>query len=278
MTQYDEASGVRVVLSAPQLGAVLSGQSISPTEMLSNRLWGGLQVLGGVLEMAGASVLCVAPEPTGLTKLGCVAFGVHGSDTAAAGLRQVWTGQDTAMLTQQGTRKLVEVMKAPPEMANHIGLSLDIAAPFGLAGMVKAARVSHVTMGRIKFMRHEATAANPRLGGHTLKEHVGKDEAYLRERLARNPRMGTASSFTDLNIAEWSANLAFEMNKPRISAWAFSPSKRDLILTIKAGKDVGYGVVRQTGKMESLRGVLIIFRKEPYNGMPYYIFTAYPIK
>jgi hypothetical protein len=169
-----EEEGLRIVLSAPQLAAVLSGQSISPTEMLSNRLWGGLQVLGGVLEMAGASVLCVAPEPTGLTKLGCVAFGVHGSDTAAAGLRQVWTGQDTAMLTNQGASKLLEAMKAPPEMADHIGLSLDIAAPFALAGMVKALRVSHITMGQIHLPWHEATAANPRLGGHTIEKHVGK--------------------------------------------------------------------------------------------------------
>jgi hypothetical protein len=59
----NDVDGVRVVLSPAQLAAVLSGQSISPTEMLSNRLWGGLQVVGGVLEMAGVSVLCVMPEP-----------------------------------------------------------------------------------------------------------------------------------------------------------------------------------------------------------------------
>ncbi|MBB5408286.1 hypothetical protein HDG34_002222 [Paraburkholderia sp. HC6.4b] len=75
---------MRVVLSAPQLAAVLSRQSISPTEMLSNRLWGGLQVVGGVLEMVGAAPLCVLPEPTMASKAACVVFGVHGSDTASA--------------------------------------------------------------------------------------------------------------------------------------------------------------------------------------------------
>ena len=53
MSQVNDSEGVRVVLSAPQLAAVLSRQSINQTEMLSNRLWGGLQVVGGVLEMVG---------------------------------------------------------------------------------------------------------------------------------------------------------------------------------------------------------------------------------
>ncbi|WP_322011102.1 hypothetical protein [Paraburkholderia sp. J12] len=56
---YDpDPGGVRVVLSALQLAAVLTRQSISPTEMLSNRLWGGLQIVGGLLEMVGAGALC----------------------------------------------------------------------------------------------------------------------------------------------------------------------------------------------------------------------------
>ena len=64
MSYQQDSDGVRVVLSAPQLAAVLARQSISHTEMLSNRLWGGLQLVGGLLEMVGAGALCVMPEPT----------------------------------------------------------------------------------------------------------------------------------------------------------------------------------------------------------------------
>ncbi len=156
MAQINDTDGVRVVMSPAQLAAVVSGKSISRTETLTNRLWGGLQIVGGVLEMAGASVLCVMPEPTMLSKAGCIVFGVHGSDTAATGIRQVWTGRDTTTLVQQGTTKLAETLKAPPEMANHIGLSVDIGVSFGVAGMVKAVRVASVTMGRIELMKHEA--------------------------------------------------------------------------------------------------------------------------
>ncbi|MGF6369206.1 hypothetical protein OKW40_001956 [Paraburkholderia sp. RAU6.4a] len=147
MSYEQDSDSVRVVLSAPQLSAVLARHSISPTEMLSNRLWGGLQVVGGVLEMAGAAALCVLPEPTMASKAGCVVFGAHGSDTAAAGLRQVWTGRDTATLTQQGTAKLAEAMRVSPDMADQIGLSIDMAVPFGFAGSIKAARAASVKMG-----------------------------------------------------------------------------------------------------------------------------------
>ncbi len=274
--EHDETDGVRVVLSAPQLVAVLARQSISQTEMAINRLWGGLAIVGGVLEMAGAAALCVAPEPTGLSKLGCVVFGVHGSDTAAAGLRQIWTAHDTTTLMYHGASKLAEAMKAPPEMADNIGLSLDIAVPFGLAGIVKAVRVSSITMGRIELMRHEATAANPRLGGHTLLKHVGRTEAQLRERLRLEPRRDVVSSFYNLASAEWALSEAARQNAQAISTWAkFAPVNDTLIVRADVGRNAGYGVIRDTAKLVEMRKVKIVLKMEKYNGMPYYIFTSY---
>lgn len=275
MTQQNEADGVRIVLSAPQLAAVLSRRSISQAEMLSNRLWGGLQILGGVLEMAGASVLCVAPEPTGLSKLGCVAFGVHGSDTAAAGIHQVWTGFDTTTLTYQGASKLAEMMKAPPEMADHIGLSLDIGVSFGVAGMMKAARVSSVTMGRINLMQHEAMPGS-RIGGHTLAKHVGQTEAQLRARLVAEPTKSVVSSFTNQQTAEWAISEAMTANAVLIKSWANSAgnySRFDFVFDV--GREVGYGVVRASGELMPMSKVKVILKLQKYNGMPYYVLTSY---
>jgi hypothetical protein len=275
MTQQNEMDGVRVVLSAPQLAAVLSRQSISQAEMMSNRLWDGLQILGGVLEMAGASVLCVAPEPTGLSKVGCVAFGVHGADTAAAGIHQIWTGFDTATLTYQGASKLAEVMKAPPEMADHIGLSLDLGVSFGVAGMMKAARVSSVRMGRISLMQHEAMPGS-RIGGHTLLKHVGKTEAQMRARLAAEPKRSVVPSFTNQQAAEWAISEAMNANATLIKSWANSAgsySRFDFIFDV--GRNVGCGVVRESGTVVPMSKVKIILKYQKYNGMPYYILTSY---
>ncbi|WP_233801606.1 RNase A-like domain-containing protein [Paraburkholderia sp. HP33-1] len=276
MSYPQDSDGVRVVLSAPQLAAVLTRQSISHTEMLSNRLWGGLQLVGGLLEMVGAGALCVLPEPTMASKAGCIVFGAHGSDTAAAGLRQVWTGRDTATLTQQGTTKLAEAMKASPDMANNIGLSLDMVVPFGFAGSIKAARAARITMGRINLHMHEAKALNPELGGHTILKHVGKDEAWLRDRLKREPKRKVVSSFTSLEKAERAISETMRANTAKIRAWARSPNRyaTEKITKVVAG-DIGYGVTRETGKLTRMNKVFVVLKYETYNGMPYYVLTAY---
>ncbi|MBB5421532.1 hypothetical protein QFZ99_006909 [Paraburkholderia atlantica] len=275
MSYQQDSDGVRVVLSAPQLAAVLSRQSISPTEMLSNRLWGGLQVVGGVLEMIGAGALCVLPEPTMTSKAGCVVFGVHGSDTAAAGLRQIWTGRDTATLTQQGTTKLAEAMKASPDMANNIGLSVDMAVPFGFAGSIKAARAASVTMGRIRLIEHEAKMLRG-VGGHTIVKHVGKDEAWLRDRLKREPKRDVVSSFTNLEQAERAISETLHAHAARIRQWSQTASLNTTITVTKVvSGDIGYGIARETGKLTRKNKVFVTLKYETYNGMPYYVFTAY---
>ncbi|MGF6843503.1 hypothetical protein QF001_007398 [Paraburkholderia youngii] len=275
MSQANESDDFRVVLSAPQLVAVLARQSINQTEMLSNRLWGGLQVVGGVLEMVGAAALCVLPEPTMASKAGCVVFGAHGSDTAAAGLRQVWTGRDTATLTQQGTTKLAEAMKASPGMASSIGLSLDIAVPFGFAGSVKAARASRIVMGRIDLMKHEAKLGS-RIGGHTVEKHVGRTEAQLRERLTREPKRQTVSSFTNIESAEWAISEVMRVDALRIKTWAQSSRRaKPLELEKDVGRTVGYGISRKTDSLTGMSVVHLVLNYETYNGMPYYVLTAY---
>jgi hypothetical protein len=275
MSYQQDSDGVRVVLSAPQLAAVLSRQSISHTEMLSNRLWGGLQVVGGVLEMVGAAALCVLPEPTMASKAGCVVFGVHGSDTASAGLRQIWTGRDTATLIQQGTTKLAEAMKASPDMANNIGLSVDMIVPFGFAGSIKAARVASVTMGRINLQMHEAKTLRG-IGGHTILKHVGRTEAQLRERLRLEPKREVVSSFVNIERAEWAISEVMRSNAARIQAWTQSSIRRvplDLVTTIPG--EIGYGITRETGRLTSMNRVIVILKYQTHNGMPYYILTAY---
>ncbi|MGF6479212.1 RNase A-like domain-containing protein [Paraburkholderia sp. JPY419] len=273
MSYQQDSGAVRVVFSAPQLAAVLSRQSINPTEMLSNRLWGGLQVVGGVLEMVGAAALCVLPEPTMASKTGCVVFGAHGSDTVSAGVRQIWTGRDTATLIQQGTTKLAEAMKASPDMANIIGLSVDMIVPFGFAGSIKAARVASVTMGRINLQMHEARAVNPGLGGHTILKHVEKDEAWLRERLKRDLHIAAASSFADIRQAEWAITEAMRVNATKIKAWTRAP-RNDLTLFEDVGRNVGNVVSRKSGEYRPASRVKVILRYQTYNGMPYYVLTA----
>ena len=68
-------NGLQVLMSPVQLAAVLSDETVTQAETLQNRLLGGLGVAMGTIEMVGAGVLCLAPEPTMLSKAGCVVVG-----------------------------------------------------------------------------------------------------------------------------------------------------------------------------------------------------------
>ncbi|MCC8395495.1 hypothetical protein LJ656_23180 [Paraburkholderia sp. MMS20-SJTR3] len=39
--------------------------------------------------------------------------------------------------------------------------------------------------------------------------------------------------------------------------------------------DIAYGVTRSTGKLTRMNEVSVVLKCERYNGMPYYILTAY---
>lgn len=147
MTQ--EAEGVRVVLSPVQLAAVLADESIPEDAIWTNRLWGGLRLVGGVAELAGAGVLCLAPGPTMATKVGCVVFGLHGADTTATGARQVLSGRDIQSLAHSGTAALATALGASPGIAHAIGMTVGIAVPFAVASWVGAVRVASIRAGCI---------------------------------------------------------------------------------------------------------------------------------
>jgi hypothetical protein len=272
-----EEPGVCVVMSSAQLAAVLAGESLDEPATFTNRIWGGLRVVGGTLELVGAGALCLAPEPTMSSKAGCVVFGLHGSDTLLAGARQVWSGRDTADLTQAGSAKLARTMGADPSTADRIGLAVDIGVPVAMSAWLGAARLAAVRGGRIRLAEHEAQAGS-RLGGHTIARHVGQTEAQLRARLAAMPRLAAVSTFTDLRAAEEGISQVLQMESTAIKTWAQSVNPQwKLELTRDLGKAMGTGVVRRTGAVVRLTKVHVVLRYQTYNGMPYYVLTAYPI-
>ncbi|MBX7158289.1 MAG: hypothetical protein K1X66_07890, partial [Verrucomicrobiae bacterium] len=70
-----------------------------PSE-LETRIFGGLQVLGGLLE-AGAGGVCIGGSEGGGLALGCGALALNGLDNIQAGFRQAWTGQPVDTVTYQ---------------------------------------------------------------------------------------------------------------------------------------------------------------------------------
>jgi hypothetical protein len=145
--------------------------------------------------------------------------------------------------------------------------------------MVKALRVSHITMGQIHLPWHEATAATPRLGGHTIKKHVGRTEAQLRERLVVEPGRTMVSSFYNLRAAEQAISEVMRANAAKIKTWSHAPNNQGTKLTLigTASGNVGYGVIRGMDTFVKTNKVKVILKHEAYNGMPFYVLTAYLI-
>lgn len=227
-------------------------------------------------KLVGAGALCLAPEPTTASKAGCVVFGLHGSDTVVAGARQVWTGRDTADLTQGGSAKLARTMGADPATASRIGLAVDLGIPLAVSAWLGAARLAAVRGGRIRLIEHEAQAGS-RLGGHTIAMHIGQTEAQLRTRLAAELHIPVASTFANLRAAEENISKVLQLESAAIKAWAQGADHRPLKLVRELGSSVGTGVVRDTGRFVKLTKVRVVLRHQTYNGMPYYVLTAFPV-
>ena len=150
----DEGS-FRVVLNFAQMAAVLTHESLTPAEILSNRIFGSLRLVGGIIELAGSGVLCALPEPTMISKVGCVAMGVHASDQLAAASNQILTGQETNSYAFKAGATAAEVLGASRSTGQVIGLATEFAVPITTASIYNAFRVSFVRAGRITVAASE---------------------------------------------------------------------------------------------------------------------------
>jgi len=278
----DEVEGMTIALTPVQMAAVLGNEEVPESASLSNRIWGTVGLVGGVVELLGAGVLCVAPEPTMVTKAGCVVLGVHGFDTLATSGRQVWTGVPQRTATAVTTTSAAEALGASRETAEGIGLAVDIAVPLTVAAGLGAARVIAVRASRFRLdpvdlLRHEGPAGT-KIGGHAIREHVGKTEVELFQRLANKPSLPKVSSFHNLDVAERAISATVRANARAIKAWSRSAAvgSKPMAFEHNFGSVVGIGVQRGSTTVSQLSNVRVILNMKSYNGMPYYILTAHP--
>nr|CBX82219.1 hypothetical protein EAIL5_3399 [Erwinia amylovora ATCC BAA-2158] len=265
---------LQIAMSPVQLAAVISDKSVTESETMSNRLIGGLDLLMGSIELAGATALCIAPEPTGLTKVGCVVVGAHSMDSINTAADRVLTGQNTRTATYQTAVALAKQFGADDNTAWKIGLTVDIAVPIGFAIALGAVRVAAVRMGRIRLKVNESvTGSKP--GGHTIERHIGKSKEDLLKRLELRPGLRGASTFTDVDVAERAITAAMRANASRIKMWGHYPQRTldfDHVVTYQVGSYIKKG----STDLVATSKFRVVLEYKPYNGKPYYILTSYP--
>lgn len=271
--------GIKVVMSPVQLAATLSDKSVTEGETLSNRLYGGLGLIMGTLELAGATALCIAPEPTGLTKAACVIVGAHSMDSINTAADQVLSGKNVRSATYRAAVEMAKQFGADDDTAWKVGLTIDVAVPIAFSLGLGAARVASIRVGRIKLIQHESvTGLKP--GGHAILKHVGKTQEELAARLKVTENMvrkpNVISSFSNIDLAEASISKALSVNKEWIKVWAASQPRHNLTVTYNTGRVIGYSLFRGSDKLAQASKVKVVLKYEMYNGKPYYILTAFP--
>jgi hypothetical protein len=271
----------RVVLNFAQMAAVLTHESLTPAEIMSNRIFGSLRLVGGVIELAGSGVLCALPEPTMISKVGCVAMGVHASDQLAAASNQIVTGQETNSYAFKAGATAAEALGASRSTGQVIGLATEFAVPLTTASLYNAFRVSSVRAGRISVATSEKPlqASKNLGGGHTIFKHVGKDIEYLKTRFA-SKKVVVSSTFYDLETAEWAVSQAIKRNRLRVlmqskARLVLKEKQYDIFTTLE--KPIGWGVRREAPNVAiEMSNVTVRIKFVEYNHMPYFIITAFP--
>ncbi|MGP3593101.1 RNase A-like domain-containing protein [Vagococcus sp. WN89Y] len=271
------SEGLQIVMSPVQMAAVLSDKTVTEAETMQNRLLGGLGIALSTVELVGATVLCAAPEPTGLTKAACVVVGAHGMDGIRAAIDQTISGRDTRTAAYQLAVETARQFGADEDTALNIGLTVDIAVPVAFGLSLGAARVAYVRTGNFKLAEHEAIKGI-KAGGHTVAKHVAIPETDLLARLAKSPHMESVSSFYKVEQAEKVISAGLKANRLKILHWAnlSRESRHVLELTYNFGSAIGYGFRQGSQVKETLYVVRIVLIKKMYNNKPYYVLTAYP--
>jgi CDI toxin RNase A-like protein len=115
-------------------------------------------------------------------------------------------------------------------------------------------------------------------GGHTLARHVGRTDSQLLERLAREPRISAASTYTDRATAELLVGLALERERNRLDAWRRREGSRpNLVLHVDAPRGPPIGRVMHRGSRQSVpaTSALVVLRWN--EGLQqFYVLTSYP--
>ncbi len=116
-----------------------------------------------------------------------------------------------------------------------------------------------------------------RMGGHTLSRHIGRTDAQLRERLARESQISAASTYEDRATAERVVGEALAQSSGRVAEWLGRQGPRpNLTLHFRGdGRAVGRSLERGRAAPVACRDALVVLRWDERRH-DYFVLTSYP--
>ncbi|MDQ1744459.1 MAG: hypothetical protein QOE23_2798 [Pseudonocardiales bacterium] len=157
--------------------------------------------------------------------------------------------------------------------ATSLGFELAAAIPLGgnaMRSLRAADEVVHLVPGG-------GLAAHEAAGGHTLAKHVGKSEAFLRNRLATETDIRGASTFHDRQTAEHSIAGVLRANQRKVDNWLAGREKK-LILRNRLPKPVGVLMTSVDSDANPAYGVKIVLGRDKGMQGGYLLITAMVIE
>ena len=113
-------------------------------------------------------------------------------------------------------------------------------------------------------------------GGHTQREHVGKSESWLRNRLKNHPKLKDASSFFNKEQANRVQGSFVKLYRKEIAAWLKS-GKGTFTKEIRMKNVIGIVLTRGKAKtVETTKALFVLARDKSAQG--WHFVTSYPIK
>jgi hypothetical protein len=121
-------------------------------------------------------------------------------------------------------------------------------------------------------------ARDESMGGHTLARHVGRTDAELRSRLAKESGISAASTWTDRATAERVVGEALDRQQKKVAEWvARRGSRPNLALRYRSAdaRPIGRSLERGTRAARDCRDVVIVLRWDDRR-RDYFVLTSYP--
>ena len=113
-------------------------------------------------------------------------------------------------------------------------------------------------------------------GGHTLRKHVGRTDAELRERLRHEHNISAASTWNDRESAESAIGAAIAQQNNKITRWLERDSHPNLVLDYTGDSAHPFGRTLRRGQdqVEPCAQAVIVLKWDGPNA--YHVLTAYP--
>jgi len=273
------------ILTPVQLAAVFEHETVDESGSFAIRLLGAVRMMFAIGEIGGGLVLAGTPEPTLLTKVASAGVLAYSVDQFQTAWGEMETGIYRGSLLNNSAIAGARSLGASQQTAEGVGIVVEGVVPIGLTAYLNAVRLAAVRAGRINLAMHEKIPGQPG-GGHTLEKHVFKDEAYLKGRvahfraqLAADPAAyvpDALTSFINRETAEIYISKALRRYRYEIEDWARTAApNKTFRRTYDAKTAIGFGIVLKTEENMVMTKVTIRIKKTPFNGMPYFLLTAF---